>query len=305
MQISTELGNRGQALTVFQRTPQWIFPVPNRRYLRAERWLLRHVPGLNRLVHRSHEWLFEHYFAKAVVQPGWQRSSITRILNWHLRRVRDPELRRKLTPPDEPMCKRMVMSGGYYRAMQQPNVSLVDTGIDHIESDAVITADGRRHPVDVLVLATGFKAHDYMRPMELTTRESARLSDYWSDKARAYRSVALPGFPNFFMLQGPRSPIGNFSLISIAQTQVDYIMACIKLWQQGEFQTMAPRASVADELDRELAASMDGTVWVTGCRSWYLDENGVPDTWPSTPARFRDYLNYPVLDEFELTQSRE
>lgn len=301
VQITTEVGKQGHDLTVFQRTPQWVFPLPNRKYLAAERWLLARVPGWNKLVYRVHEFAFEHFFAQAVVHPGWQRKLIDWLCHWNLNRIKDSELKRKLVPPDQPMCKRMVISWGYYESMQKDNVTLVDTGIEKIVPEGVVTSDGKLHELDVLVLATGFKAHDFMRPMELRSQDGKTLSGLWGERAKAYRSIALPGFPNFFMLQGPKSPVGNFSLISIAQTQTDYIMDCIRLWQQGKFDAMAPLATVTDKLDDELANSMDGTVWVTGCNSWYLDENGVPDTWPSTPARFREYLNSPKLEEFELT----
>ncbi len=288
VQIITELGAQGHDLSVFQRTPQWVFPLPNRKYHAVERWLLRHVPFLNKAVHRIHEFAFEQFFAKAVVHEGGPRKLITRLCEWNLNRVKDPELKRKLTPPDQPMCKRMVISGGFYNSVQKGNVQVVDTAIDKIVPEGVVTSDGKLHELDVLVLATGFKAHDFMRPMELRTGDGKTLSALWGERVKAYRSVALPGFLNLFMLQGPKSPVGNFSLISIAQTQTDYIMDCIRLWQKGEFDAMAPLTSVTDRLDDELANSMDGTVWVTGCNSWYLDENGVPDTWPSTPARFRE-----------------
>lgn len=300
-QILTELGSQGHNLTVFQRTPQWVFPLPNRKYLAIERWLLRRMPFLNKAVHRVHEFTFEHVFAQAVVSDGWQRRVIDWLCHWSLNRVKDPELKCKLTPQDQPMCKRMVMSWGYHNIMQKSNVALTDTDIEKIVPEGVVTTDGKLHELDVLVLATGFKAHDFMRPMELHAQDGKTLSELWGERAKAYRSIALPGFPNFFMLQGPKSPVGNFSLISIAQTQTNYIMDCIRLWQRGEFEAMAPLSTITDKLDDELANSMDGTVWVTGCNSWYLDENGVPDTWPSTPARFREYLREPKLEEFELS----
>lgn len=303
VQIITELGKQGCNLSVFQRTPQWIFPLPNRRYLGLERWLLRHLPYLNKIVHRAHEFMFEQFFARAVVHNGWQRRVVNRIVKWNLNRVEDPELKRKLTPSDQPMCKRMVMSGSFYKQAQKDNVTIVDTRIEKIMPEGILTTDGKLHKLDVLVLATGFKAHDFMRPMELRTQDGQTLSALWGERVRAYRSIALPGFSNFFMLQGPKSPVGNFSLISIAETQTDYIMDCIRLWQQGRFDAMAPLASVTEKLDEELANSMGDTVWITGCNSWYLDENGVPDTWPSTPARFREYLSSPKLEEFELIGS--
>ena len=301
VQIITELGGRGHELVSFQRTPQWIFPMPDRSYTALERGLMRRFPWLSTISHRAFEWAFEQVMAKAVIKPGWQRRLLEKVMHWHLARIKDPALRAQVTPPDHPMCKRLVMSGRYFDVLQKDNVGVVTEDIERIEPEGVRTTDGTLHEVDVLVLATGFHAHDYMRPMELETRDGRTLSESWADKtsAKAYRTIALPGFPNFFMVQGPMSPIGNFSLISIAQTQTDYIMQCIRLLRDNKVDSLVPRPEVAQRLEKELVDSMSGTVWMSGCNSWYLDADGNPDSWPSTPARFRQYLKSPRLDEYE------
>lgn len=302
VQIATALGLQGRDLTVFQRTPQWVLPMPDRRYTRAERWLTRAVPGVGRLLYRVYEYAFEHVFAGAVInRNSLQYKLIDRVVRWNLNRVKDPALKRRLTPPDAPMCRRMVISWDYYKAMQRDNVRLVTDRIDKVAAQGVVTADGKLHALDVLVLATGFHAHAYVRPMELETHDGHSLERAWAQRPQAHRTVGVPGLPNFFMIFGPKSPIGNYSLISIGETQTSYIMACIERLRRGEFATMAPRADVAAKLDAELEADMGDSAWVTGCASWYLDEKGVPDTWPSTPANYRDYMRQPKLEEFELT----
>ena len=137
----------------------------------------------------------------------------------------------------------------------------------------------------MLVLATGFDAHAYMRPMELTGEDGVTLDEAWRDGRRAYRTVAVPGFPNFFMLIGPHSPIGNVSLIAVAETQAEYVMRWIELLargQGGHDGADAPRPPRAST--RSCAARCPGTVWVTGCKSWYLDEDGTPELWPWSQA---------------------
>lgn len=301
VQIVTALGMEGHDLTVFQRTPQWIFPMPDWRYGPVERLLIKRVPGLTRLLYRGYEVAFENFFSKAVIdRNSWQYRLIEQVLRWHLARVKDPELRRKLTPPYAPMCKRLVMSGGYYEAMQRDNVSLVTDGIERAVPEGVVTDDGATHELDVLVLATGFRAHDYLRPMDLETADGRRLSEAWEPRPTAYRTVGMPGFPNFFMVVGPKSPIGNYSVISVAETQTEYIMKCIRTIAANNIVAMSPRADVTERLEAELTDSMDGTAWVAGCSSWYLDADGVPDTWPSTPAKFREYLGRVRLEEFDL-----
>ena len=301
VQIGTALGMDGQDLTVFQRTPQWIFPMPDRDYGKVGRWLYRRFPVLAKLIYRGYELSFENVFSNAVIdRDSWQYKLIDRILRWHLNRVTDPELRRKLTPTYAPMCKRMIMSWDYYNAMQRDNVHLVTEGIERVVPEGVVTSDGKTHELDVLILATGFRAHDYLQPMELETAAGKRLSETWRGSPTAYRSVAVPGFPNFFMIVGPKSPIGNYSLISIAETQVEYIMQCVDELAARGLPAMSPRADVTAKLEHELTDAMGNTVWVTGCNSWYLDANGVPDTWPSTPKKFREYLRQPRTEEFEV-----
>ena len=215
--------------------------MPNLPASRPSRALMRRFPLLSRLGYRWTQAVFE-LFAVALIRPGWQRSLVSWGCRRNLRRVKDPELRRGLTPDYQPMCKRLVLSNGFYKAMQRDNVELVTDAIDHVEPEGVVTKDGRLHELDVLVLATGFDAHAYMRPLELTGQNGVTLGEAWRDGRRAYRTVAVPGFPNFFMLLGPHSPVGNVSLITVAETQAKYVMRWIELWRQGRVATMAPDA---------------------------------------------------------------
>src|SRR5439155_16934714 len=108
--------------------------------------------------------------------------------------VSDPELRERLRPSYRAACKRLVVSPGFYEAIQQPNAELVTDAIERVEPGGVRTVDGRLHELDVLVLATGFKAHDFMRPMDVVGRDGVALSDVWADRAKAYLSISIPDF---------------------------------------------------------------------------------------------------------------
>ena len=134
------------------------------------------------------------------------------------------ELRRALTPDYTPACKRLVMSNGFYRAMQRDDVELVTAGIDHVERRGIVTDDGVLHETDIIVLATGFDTHAFFRPMELIGRDGICANDVWRDGPRAYQTVALSGFPNFFMMLGPHSPVGNLTLTTVAESQADHIV---------------------------------------------------------------------------------
>jgi cation diffusion facilitator CzcD-associated flavoprotein CzcO len=299
VQITTNLAYRAAKLCVFQRTAQWVLPLPNMRY-RLTPLLLRRVPSLNRFAYRAAQVFMEHGFGRAVTEPCWQRTVIGAACRLNLRTVRDPVLRQRLTPDYEPMCKRLVMSGSFYRAVQRPQVDVVSDPIDHVEPAGVVTRDGALHELDVLVLATGFQAHAFLRPAELVGEGGVTLDDVWSPEPHAYRTVALPGFPNFFMIMGPHSPFGNQSLIAVAETQADYVVQWLRLLRAGRVAQAAPTAQATSRYNDELRLAMPSTVWVTGCRSWYIGADGLPMNWPWTPERHREMLSRPDVAEFDV-----
>lgn len=300
-QIISRLSEKNLTLKVFQRTPQWIFPLPDRRYTEFEKRLLRAFPGLAWLLHHSYRIAFENLFAAAVIKPCWQRDLMSWLCRRNLQSVKDPALRARLTPDYEPLCKRLVMSMEFYPAIQRNNVRLITDAIDHITPDGIVTRDGVKHAIDVLALATGFDAHTYFRPLELHNAKGTSLSEVWADGPHALRTVAVPGFPNFFFTLGPQSPIGNFSAISIAETQIDYIMRCVEHWRQGRLRTLSPKAEAADRFSSFVRRAMPDTIWVSGCTSWYVGKNGVPSAWPYSGRRFRQELREPDLDEYDVT----
>jgi len=307
VQITKALAPRCREYKLFQRTPQWVFPLVNLPYRRPTRWLLHRSPALNRLwgrlAYRFWQRIFENTFCMAVVAPGWQRRLVSTICRWNLRGVRDRGLRERLRPKDLPMCKRMVIAAGFYRALRREGAELVDQPIDHVEPRGIVTADGRLHELDVIVLATGFHAHSYIRPVELVGPGGLRLSEVWQDEPRAYRTVALPGFPNFFLLLGPHSPIGNQSLFTITETQVDYTLRWIERWRAGEFTAATPRREATDRFNAEMRSAYPRTIWVSGCDSWYLGKDGLPALWPWSPQTHRDMLAKLRPDEWQLATS--
>jgi len=220
-----------------------------------------------------------------------------------LRKVRDPELRRALTPNYTPMRKRLVMSGGFYHAIQRDDVELVTAGIDHVERRGIVTEDGVLHEADIIVLCTGFDTHAFFRPMQLTGRDGISVDDAWRDGPRAHQTVAMPGFPNFFMMLGPHSLVGNLALTTVAESQAGHILRWIERWRRGEFDTVEPTTSATETFNAELRAAMPNTVWTTGCDSWYLGKDGLPEVWPFTPGKHRAMLANLDPAQYELRRA--
>jgi cation diffusion facilitator CzcD-associated flavoprotein CzcO len=214
--------------------------------------------------------------------------------------VKDPVLREKLRPNYRAACKRLIISGDFYPAIQQPNAELVTDAIERIEPRGVRTKDGRLHELDVLVLATGFRVDRFLRPIQVTGRDGIKLNDVWSLRPNAYLSISIPQFPNLFMLNGPNGPVGNFSLITIADMQLHYILQLVEEIRAGRAREVSARDSAMASFSAEFDAAAKNTIWATGCRSWYLDARGVPAVWPFTYQRFVDEMKAPKLAAYEL-----
>jgi cation diffusion facilitator CzcD-associated flavoprotein CzcO len=300
VQLVCGLAGVAGTVSLFQRTAQWVVPMPNPRYSRLASLTHQRMPWLDRLAYRGYSLVFDT-FAVALTKPGLRRRLMGALCRASLRSVRDPALRAALTPTYQPMCKRLVISGGFYRAMQRDDVELVTAGIDHVERRGIVTADGQLHELDIIVLATGFDTHAFFRPMELIGRDGIAADDVWRDGPRAYQTVSLPGFPNFFMMLGPHSPVGNHALTAVAESQANHILGWIERWRRGEFDTAEPTWPATELYNEKLRAAMPDTVWTTGCNSWYLNKDGVPEVWPFTPAEHRAMLANTDPGQYELT----
>ena len=287
-------------LHLFQRTPQWVLGAPNAPIEDEERALYREDPAAMRKVRDELSKTFTENFANAVVNA---ESPILQMLEdlcrMNLETVADPELRERLRPSYRAACKRLVISPNFYQAIQQPNAHLVTEGIERVEAKGVRTKDGELHELDVLVLATGFRVDRFMRPIHVVGRDGLDLDDVWAERPSAYLSVSIPGFPNLFMLNGPNGPVGNFSLIEVAEMQFAYIKQLIDEALGKGAPVCASRAA-ADRFEADRTEAAKNTVWVTGCRSWYLDDRGIPMAWPFSFDRFRAEMAAPKLEDYEL-----
>jgi cation diffusion facilitator CzcD-associated flavoprotein CzcO len=289
-------------LSLFQRTAQWIMPQENPRYPEEEKAAWRRHPEELREIRAQISEVFAEHFANAVVDaasPQMQLIDAACRANLEMS-VTDPVLRARLQPSYHAACKRLVISPDFYQAIQKPNAELVTEGIDRVEPQGVRTRDGRLHEMDVLVLATGFRVDRFMRPMDVSGRNGLRLDTVWAERPSAYLSISIPEFPNFFMLNGPNGPVGNFSLIEVAELQFGYVAQLIELVRSGRAREVSATAAATAAFEEERVAAAQKTVWMTGCRSWYLDDRGIPAAWPWTFDRFRAAMAAPRPEAYEL-----
>ena len=144
--------------------------------------------------------------------------------------------------------------------------------------------------LDVLILATGFDAHAYFRPMNLVGRYELALHRLGQMGLAATKRLYFRGSPNFFTLMGLNSPVGNYARTAIAESQVEYVMHWIDRWRTGAIRTVEPTPDAADRFNRAVQAAMPATIWASGCNSWYLCKDGQPELFPWSPKQHRSML---------------
>jgi len=303
VQIISALSTRAAKLLHFQRSPQWIMPTENPAFTEEQKAAFRDNPQLLHEIQENAplQALIDR-FSQAIVDPDSpEMHMIEDLVRANLdNSVADPALREKLRPKYRAACKRLIYSPDFYQAIQRPGVGVVTEGIARVEATGVRTADGELHELDVLVLATGFHADQFMRPMNVTGRNGVDLNTVWSRRPSAYMAVSIADFPNLFMLNGPNGPVGNFSLIEIAEHQWNYISQLIELIRAGKYREISVRHEAQEAFDEARIAAAKTTIFGSGCNSWYLDAQGVPATWPWTRARFFEEMKTPKFDAFEL-----
>ena len=286
------------SLSLFQRTAQWVAAVPDKKYSEAFKARRRKYKWLARLHHWFDLQLFHKVFTGAVRGKKLQLWLVTRGVKDNLASIRDPELQRRMTPPYPPACKRLVIAQDFYPAIQKDNVEIISDDIDRIVAQGIRLKNGRLVELDVLVYSTGF--WPYKISVDIVGNNGLQLKQRFADSPLTYRTVGVPGFPNFFTLFGPYSPIGNNSIIENSELQIGYVMRCLELLQSGRVRSLDPKLEVAQRLKEEMRLGMQGTVWASGCDSWYLDANGDPVVYPFGLEQFAREMREPQLDEFNL-----
>ena len=303
VQMVTHLGLRGHDLVHFQRSPQWMMPYPNRPYSEAEKEEFRRDRQAIEAIRQDPTyWANVRRFTSGIVDIESDRmKEIEDICRDFLENaVRDPDLREKLRPDYRAACKRLIYSLDYYEVVQRPNVETVVCGIERFVPEGIVDREGKLHRLDVVALATGYHTDRFVRPISVTGLAGRTMEEAWAERCAAYMAISIPGFPNFFLMNGPSSPVGNFSLIDVAERQWAYISQLLERTAQSNAAgIMASERSFADYEDRRIKAAK-ASIFGSGCTSWYLDATGVPITWPWDYDAFAEAMASPVFEDYEI-----
>jgi len=281
IQIVPAIAAKVAHLTLFQRTPAWVLPRMDKSFSQRAKKLFRAVPGLQRFF-RSAVYLRLEMAALGFLGNRKLMQRVEKLALGYLgRSVEDPATREALTPHYQIGCKRILISDDYYQAFNRPNVSLVTQPIDRITEKGIVTADGTLHELDTIIYATGFRANEPLAELNIVGRGGHTLAHEWRFGAEAFYGITVAGYPNFFMLLGPNTGLGHNSIIFMIEAQVRYIRHCLGwLFREGATEIDVRRA-VQKRFNEKLTAQMERTVWHSGCRSWYLNENGTNSViWP-------------------------
>jgi 4-hydroxyacetophenone monooxygenase len=304
-------------LAVFQRTAQWMFPNPNYHAAVGPgvRWALRHLPFYGRWYRFLLLWPgCDKGLEAARVDPDYpdQRravseiNEITRLVftEWLKSQIGDdPELAAKVVPDYPATGKRTLQdNGSWLRTLTREDVDLVRTPIDHIDSGAIVTDDGVRHPADVIVFATGFQATEVLWPMTITGRDRRDLRELWGQRPSAFLGITVPGYPNFFCMYGPGTNLASGgSLIFHSECQMRYISKCLDRLIADGLRFMEPRQDRTDDWVRRSQEKMRKMVWSQPSIKHSFYKNADGEVYTLSPWRLVDYWTWtrePDLDDF-------
>ena len=300
IQITTAIADKVKRFDLYQRTAQWVMPIENKIFTEEERTAFRDDPvALAQFKAEALDY-FKHFSNAVIDADSQEMAELEAACLANLEdNVSDPVLREKLRPNYRAGCKRLIFSPNFYQAVQSPNAHVITDEIAAVEPAGIRLKTGELRELDVLVVATGFRADSFIRPTTVLGRGGVNLDDVWSESPTAYLSISIPEFPNFFMLNGPNGPVGNFSLISIAESQVSYILTLLEEIRGGRCREISANAEVSASFEEERVAAATKSIWSTGCKSWYLDKNGVPARWPWSRDKFFEVMADPKLEAFD------
>jgi cation diffusion facilitator CzcD-associated flavoprotein CzcO len=288
IQYVPEIQKQVEKLYVFQRTAPWIMPHGSRPISDRERSLFRRAPAAQRLV-RAGVYLSKELLVLGFVKHPRLMGALERLSGSHMRKqIADPAMRSKLTPDYSLGCKRILPSNRWYPALAQSNVELVTGGLQAVREHSVIGSDWVEREVDAIIFGTGFHVADPPVAEHVRGRDGRLMREVWQGTPRAYLGTAVPDFPNLFLLLGPNTGLGHSSMVLMIETQIEHVLHAVQTMQRREASTIEVRQRAYEEFNQDVDARMQGTVWSSGCASFYQDatgRNGV--LWPDWTWRFR------------------
>jgi len=320
-QLAPVLADTVGHLTIFQRTPPWLLPIPGVGMKLSDdmKWLNENVPFYNNWTRLRVSWaVADRVFRPSLYcDPNWHdpmsisaesHAMLENLTGYiHSQVGDDPELLAKTLPNYPPMAKRFVVDSGWFTTLKRDDVDLVAEAVAQIEPNGVVTESGAFHECDVIVLATGFRSTDYLWPMEIVGKNGVTIGERWSaDGARAYNGVTVPGFPNFFMLYGPNTNAYAQGPVVWGELQTRYALEWVNLMFEQGIDAADVTEAAYREFNERLDQRLSTSVWMTATqKSYYVNEHDrVATQGPWSTEEYWRFIRRPNLHDYEISQGQ-
>ncbi|MGE0881268.1 MAG: FAD-dependent oxidoreductase [Acidimicrobiia bacterium] len=322
LQIAPQIAPIVGQLVIFQRTPHWA--IENKLLFQPVhddvKWAQKYVPYYARWFRLLFVWASSDFFYDALkVDPDWTEpatslnalsKTIRERLETHIRAVigDDPVLLEKVIPKYPPYGKRMLRDSNWYRTLTRENVELITGPVKEITESSIVGDDGVEHPVDVIIMATGFQAQMPLWPIDIVGTHGS-IRDHWgTDDPRAHLGITVPGFPNMFILYGPNTNGGHGgSAVFHSECQVRYTLQALREMIEREADAVEVRREPYDDYNETVDAMHRNMVWAhPGVTNWYRNKSGRVVT--NSPWRIVDYRNLTAdfhPEEYEFSSTRQ
>jgi cation diffusion facilitator CzcD-associated flavoprotein CzcO len=304
IQIVPAIASTVKELVLFQRTPPWILPKPDKEISPLRKWLYTNIPFTRSLYRTRLYWQHELMAIGFVVNPKVMKFAERLSLSYLDRKVKDETLKKKLTPNYRIGCKRILLTNNYYPALQRPNVSVITEPIKELNEIGVCTNDGKQYEVDAVILATGFQAAENVSRYEVRGLKGQDLNEAWHEGAEAYLGTTVSGFPNMYLIVGPNTGLGHSSMILMIEAQVNYVMGSLKAMKKKDAKYLNLKNEEQQRFNKDIQEKLTKTIWQTGgCVSWYQMKNGKNVTlWPGFTFSFMQQTKNFDIDKYQVVK---
>lgn len=297
VQYVPKIAEEVKKLTIFQRSANWVIPRENAKFTEEE---IEQFVKNPQLFEESRTAIFEDRESRfsALTQGSDAQKENMKISRDYLNEtIEDPKLRQKLIPSYEYGCKRILFTGAYYPTLNLPHVHLETTGIQEFYEEGIITEDGVKHPLDVVIFGTGFKSQAFHNNLKIVGLNHHALSEKWANGASAYLGITVPDFPNMFLLYGPNTNLNHSSILLMLEAQQEYIIQAITQMETEAVPAIVVKKDIYQDFNEQLQLDLQKTAFATSCASWYKNTEGkIINNWSGS---VKDYQQ--VVKTFKIT----
>ncbi|PZG46291.1 4-hydroxyacetophenone monooxygenase [Spongiactinospora gelatinilytica] len=301
-QVVPAIAGSASRLYVFQRQPGWILPKGERDFTARERALYRRFPLLQKAWRLYHFYQFRQGFKGYDLGGERQRRNLAACRAYIEKTISDPEMRKHLTPDYPWGCKRSVLATDFYPALNRDNVELVPHAVTKVTPNGIVDETGVEREIDVLVMATGFQATNFLASLEVRGVGGVRIHDRWDGDASAFLGITVPDFPNFFMLYGPNTN-GGFSVIANLERQAEVAARTVARMRRRRVRAVDTKPAALDRWVRWVDEQLhkNASAMEANCTNYYHSKSGRNVTqWPKPHGEY--YLLSKVLPYFGFTE---